>query len=84
MFGCRNHQYDFYYSKLWQQLIKEGILSAKNGLLTAFSRDQKHKIYVQDKLREQGDLLWEVLQQVKSVDMHIAHSEEEAFGSPGK
>ena len=64
VFGCRNQQADFYYSQLWQQLLAEGILSPQDGLLTAFSRDQKHKVYVQDRLREHGHLLWQLIQQV--------------------
>ncbi|KWQ71983.1 hypothetical protein Y096_19650 [Salmonella enterica subsp. enterica serovar Tennessee] len=35
--------------------MKEGVL---NRIDLAWSRDQKEKIYVQDKLREQGAELW--------------------------
>lgn len=64
MFGCRGEQADFYYRHLWQQLIAEGVLAAKDGLLTAFSRDQQQKVYVQDKLRQHGQLMWDLLDQV--------------------
>lgn len=67
LFGCRNEEADFYYGQLWQQLVSEGILSANDGLLTAFSRDQKKKIYVQDRLREHSQLLWRLLQQVSNA-----------------
>jgi len=40
---------------VWQRYVKEGVLSRID---LAWSRDQKQKIYVQDKLREQGAELW--------------------------
>ena len=64
MFGCRGEQADFYYRHLWQQLRAEGVLAVKDGLLTAFSRDQPQKVYVQDKLRQHGQLIWDLLHQV--------------------
>lgn len=71
LFGCRGEQADFYYKELWQELLTEGILAEK-GLLTAFSRDQKHKVYVQDKLRDHSKSIWQYLLQVgivpKAVD----------------
>lgn len=63
LFGCRGEHMDFYYKELWQELLTEGIL-AKGGLLTAFSRDQNHKVYVQDKLRDHSKLIWQALLQV--------------------
>lgn len=39
----------------WQRYVKEGVLTRID---LARSRDQKEKIYVQDKLREQGAELW--------------------------
>lgn len=67
LFGCRGEKADFYYSQLWQQLLAEGILAPTAGLLTAFSRDQKQKVYVQDKLRQHSKLMWDLLQQVASM-----------------
>jgi len=43
VFGCRKREADFYYDAEWSSLCQSGRL----GLLTAFSRDQWHKIYVQ-------------------------------------
>ncbi|TGD51194.1 sulfite reductase subunit alpha, partial [Salmonella enterica subsp. enterica serovar Poona] len=43
------------YQVEWQRYVKEGLLSRID---LAWSRDQKEKIYVQDKLREQGAELW--------------------------
>ena len=50
IFGCRKKQADFYYAAEWNALRQTGRL----GLLTAFSRDQWHKIYVQQ-IIEQDD-----------------------------
>ncbi|KPK32509.1 MAG: hypothetical protein AMS24_04015 [Chlamydiae bacterium SM23_39] len=47
-FGERNRKYDFYYEKFLLSLEKENFLK----LDLAFSRDQKEKIYVQDKILE--------------------------------
>ncbi|KAL0028461.1 hypothetical protein WJX77_008059 [Trebouxia sp. C0004] len=63
LFGCRGEKTDFYYNQLWQQLLAEDVLAPKDGLLTAFSRDQKQKVYVQDKLRQHSKLMWDLLQQ---------------------
>ena len=50
-FGDQHYTYDFLYQLEWQNFLKEGSL---DRLDVAFSRDQPHKIYVQDKLRESG------------------------------
>ncbi len=54
-FGNPHFTEDFLYQVEWQALVKEGVL---NRIDLAWSRDQDHKIYVQDKLREQGAELW--------------------------
>jgi len=41
-------------------MLSEGTL---DRLATAFSRDQRAKVYVQDRMREHGARLWEWLQQ---------------------
>jgi sulfite reductase alpha subunit-like flavoprotein len=51
IFGCRKSSADFYYKDEWAQLFSQGHLR----LLTAFSRDQFQKIYVQKVLREADD-----------------------------
>ncbi|XP_016283590.2 NADPH-dependent diflavin oxidoreductase 1 isoform X3 [Monodelphis domestica] len=58
-FGCRQKDKDFYCESEWQELIQRGFLT----LVTAFSRDQEEKIYVQHRLREHGALVWELLDQ---------------------
>ncbi|KNC88009.1 NADPH-dependent assimilatory sulfite reductase flavoprotein subunit [Trabulsiella odontotermitis] len=54
-FGNPHFVDDFLYQVEWQRYVKEGVLSRID---LAWSRDQKEKIYVQDKLREQGAELW--------------------------
>ena len=54
-FGNPHFTEDFLYQVEWQRYVKEGVL---NRIDLAWSRDQKEKIYVQDKLREQGAELW--------------------------
>ncbi len=55
IFGNPHFTEDFLYQVEWQRYVKEGVL---NRIDLAWSRDQKEKIYVQDKLREQGAELW--------------------------
>lgn len=50
---------DFLYQTEWQFYVKEGIL---NKINTAWSRDQEHKIYIQDKLLENSIELWNWIQ----------------------
>lgn len=42
VFGNRNREADFHMSNEWKTLVDTGRLT----LLTAFSRDQPHKVYV--------------------------------------
>ena len=58
-FGNPHRETDFLYEDEFQTLQKEGVL---NRLDTAFSRDQEHKVYVQDRMLEQGAELWKWLQ----------------------
>lgn len=43
LFGARNKKLDYLYEEEWVNYKQEGILE---NVLEAFSRDQKHKIYV--------------------------------------
>ncbi|ELY3412293.1 NADPH-dependent assimilatory sulfite reductase flavoprotein subunit [Cronobacter sakazakii] len=54
-FGNPHFTEDFLYQVEWQRYVKEGLLTRID---LAWSRDQDHKIYVQDKIREQGAELW--------------------------
>ncbi|CNH87259.1 NADPH-dependent assimilatory sulfite reductase flavoprotein subunit [Yersinia pekkanenii] len=59
-FGNPHFTEDFLYQVEWQRYVKDGLLTRID---LAWSRDQAHKIYVQDKLREQGAELWNWIQQ---------------------
>ena len=48
VFGCRKQDKDFYYKGEWERIKEDGDLR----LITAFSQDQRHKLYVQKVLRE--------------------------------
>ncbi|MFD9794634.1 molybdopterin-dependent oxidoreductase [Streptomyces sp. NPDC059070] len=54
-FGEQHRSTDFYYEDELTKLSAEGTLTR---LDTAFSRDQRTKVYVQDRMREHGPLLW--------------------------
>lgn len=58
-FGNPHFEKDFLYQTEWQQYLKNGDLSRID---VAFSRDQAHKIYVQHRIKEQGQALWQWLQ----------------------
>lgn len=59
-FGNPHFVEDFLYQVEWQRYVKSGLLT---HIDLAWSRDQAHKIYVQDKLRERGNEIWQWLQQ---------------------
>lgn len=54
-FGEREEKNDFYYADFWKEHVKNGFLT----LFTAFSRDGKEKVYVQHRLFENKELIWE-------------------------
>ncbi|WP_421557456.1 molybdopterin-dependent oxidoreductase [Pseudomonas canadensis] len=58
-FGEQHAASDFYYQDELQVMQRDGLL---NHLSLAFSRDQAQKVYVQDRIREQGAELWRWLQ----------------------
>ncbi|CPR17439.1 NADPH-dependent assimilatory sulfite reductase flavoprotein subunit [Brenneria goodwinii] len=59
-FGNPHFTEDFLYQVEWQRYVKDGLLTKID---LAWSRDQAHKIYVQDKLREKGAEVWRWLQE---------------------
>ncbi len=59
-FGNPHFVEDFLYQVEWQRYVKSGLLT---HIDLSWSRDQAHKIYVQDKLRERGNEIWQWLQQ---------------------
>jgi sulfite reductase (NADPH) flavoprotein alpha-component len=63
-FGERSAKTDYLYREELEAMYADGHLTR---LDTAFSRDQEDKIYVQDRMMEQGDLFWSWLQDGASV-----------------
>ena len=59
-FGNPNFTQDFLYQTEWQGYLKSGLLSK---ISLAFSRDQANKIYVQDRLKENGKEVFDWLEQ---------------------
>ncbi|MFM0510182.1 molybdopterin-dependent oxidoreductase [Paraburkholderia sp. RL17-373-BIF-A] len=58
-FGEQHAASDFYYRDELESMRDSGVL---NRLDVAFSRDQADKVYVQDRMREQGAQLWSWLE----------------------
>jgi sulfite reductase (NADPH) flavoprotein alpha-component len=58
-FGEQHRATDFYYEDELTAFLDDGTLTR---LDTAFSRDQRAKVYVQDRMREHGPELWSWLQ----------------------
>ena len=57
-FGERREKQDYYYREEWQKAIEEGQLQ----LDTAFSRDGEEKAYVQHRMLEKSQELWQWLE----------------------
>jgi sulfite reductase (NADPH) flavoprotein alpha-component len=58
-FGAQKSASDFFYREELEGFQREGILTR---LDTAFSRDQQHKIYVQTRMMEHANELWDWLE----------------------
>ncbi|WP_026026691.1 assimilatory sulfite reductase (NADPH) flavoprotein subunit [Vibrio genomosp. F10] len=58
-FGDRTFTQDFLYQVEWQKYLKSGLLSQ---LDVAFSRDQHEKVYVQHRVLEQAEQVWQWIQ----------------------
>ncbi|GAM34903.1 hypothetical protein TCE0_015r02790 [Talaromyces pinophilus] len=59
LFGGRNRAADYFFEDEWDQLEKEGLLNLQ--VVTAFSRDQQQKVYVQDRIREHAEAIFNML-----------------------
>lgn len=59
-FGNPHFTEDFLYQVEWQRYVKDGLLT---NIDLAWSRDQKQKVYVQDKIRAKGAEVWSWIQQ---------------------
>lgn len=62
-FGCCKRDVDFIYKDELQDFLDAGALTE---LHLAFSREQKRKVYVQHKMREQGDKIWKLVDRVNA------------------
>ena len=62
-FGGRNRNADFFFEDEWERLQREMNLE----VFTAFSRDQKQKIYVQDVIRDKAELVFRLLCKAKGI-----------------
>jgi sulfite reductase (NADPH) flavoprotein alpha-component len=58
-FGDRTFAQDFLYQSEWQRYLKSGVLTKMS---VAFSRDQAEKVYVQDRLKESAEEVWQWLE----------------------
>ncbi|MFT3714746.1 MAG: sulfite reductase subunit alpha [Gordonia sp. (in: high G+C Gram-positive bacteria)] len=58
-FGDQHRDSDFLYQAELEQFVTDGLLTR---LDLAFSRDQEHKVYVQDRMREHGEQLYRWLE----------------------
>lgn len=59
-FGSQRQKSDFFYRSDFEKFIADGVLTR---LDTAFSRDQAHKIYVQDRMMGSSGELWKWLEE---------------------
>ena len=62
-FGCRKKDVDYFYQEEWESL--QNCLPLQ--VYTAFSRDQQHKIYVQDLIKEQCGLIYRLLHEMEGI-----------------
>lgn len=61
--GCRKKNADYFYQEEWIRLQKYLPLE----VFTAFSREQKHKVYVQDLIKEQSELIYRLLHESQGI-----------------
>lgn len=59
IFGNRHSESEFLYQLEWQRHLREGSLTRMD---VAFSRDLKERVYVQNRIQENGKLLYEWLE----------------------
>lgn len=57
-FGCRNAESDYFFKDEWKSLVDRGV---PLDVFTAFSRDQRQKVYVQDVIRQQSALVYDAI-----------------------
>ncbi len=62
-YGCRCEKGDFLYADEWRAAQASG----KVTVFTAFSREGPEKIYVQDRIREQSEMVWQWIQEKRAA-----------------
>ena len=68
IFGARNANADYFFSQEWEAFTKaNGDRALDLEVFPAFSRDQKEKVYVQDRIREQAGRLLQLLLDNRTV-----------------
>jgi NADPH-ferrihemoprotein reductase len=67
-FGCRRSDEDFIYEDELLGYTQDGTLT---NLFTAFSREQSKKVYVQNKLAEEGERVWKLLSLSKPAYIYV-------------
>lgn len=80
-FGNPHFVEDFLYQVEWQRYVKDGLLT---HISLAWSRDQAQKVYVQDKLREEGEQVWRWIEDGAHIYVcgdanHMARDVEQAL-----
>jgi len=80
-FGDQHFMTDFLYQAEWLRYLKSGLLTRMN---VAFSRDQEQKLYVQQRMAENGRDLYAWLQEgahlyVCGDEKHMAHDVHQAL-----
>ena len=58
-FGCRNQRKDYYFKEEWEAMMSQ---HSNISIISAFSRDQNEKVYVQDKIREFSKYVWSLIE----------------------
>ena len=81
-FGSRRRDQDFLYGDEFEAMDNHG----KLRLITAFSREQKQKVYVQDRIKEHADLIWNALENkghfyICGDGEHMSHAVKSALES---
>ena len=61
IFGSRSAASDFFFKDEWSAMIASDTRNKTLHVTTAFSRDQKHKVYVQDRIRENANMVFDAL-----------------------
>ncbi|KAL0482138.1 NADPH-cytochrome P450 reductase [Acrasis kona] len=67
-FGCRHREHDYIYNQELEKSHSDNII---DNLELAFSRDQNSKIYVQHKIEQKKDEIWNLLSDPKKCIIYI-------------